>query len=212
MHGDYFDDLMPWSINTENLDLRTRRDVEFLGKLNLQYASRTWRKHAEKMSAKVKTEPDYQRREKFQIDAEKSFRKANELRKIAESAESKPCLFEKPTFKTGARVTCFLEKPDRFVSGILTKVKAETEEEDEEVRITDAVLTIRVYDQSGQRLIDFAPNGFTLFPTEDYEYFKTHLSFFRVYLNYYAQSIPDRDKADRMLFCITGQSGPPEIA
>ncbi len=212
MHGDYFDDFMPWSVNSENLNLRNRRDMVNLGKENLQFLARFWKKHAEKMSAKVKTETDFHRRERFLQDVEDSTFKAREIRKIAEGAESKPCLFEKPTFKTGNRITCFMENPDRFISGILAKVKADTEEEDEEVRIKSAALTIRVYDQSGQHLIDFVPEGFTVFRTEDYEFFKTHLDYFRLYLNYYTQSIPDRDKADRMLFCISGQPSPIDAA
>lgn len=213
MHGDYFDDFMPGSIDSENLNLRDRRDMVNLGKENLMFLATFWKKHAEKMRAKIKVEPDYRRREKFEQDADESAFKAREIRKIAEGAESKPRLFEKPTFKTGARVTCFMEKPDRYVSGILAKVKADTEEEDEEVVLSNAVLAIRVYDQSGrQQLIDFVPEGFTMFLTEDYEYFKTHLAYFRMYLGYFAQSVPDQDKANRMLFCISGQSNPIDVA
>ena len=210
MHGDYFDDFIPAMISSENLSLRSQRDMANLGKENLQFLIRFWKKRAEKMRAKVKVEPDFEKRGQFEYEANSAAHKASELKKIAEGAESKPHLFEKPTFETGSHVTCFLEQPDRYVSGILIKIKADTDED--AVTGKNAVFFIRVFDQSGQHTIEYAPDGFSLFMTDEFEYFKAHWGFFRLYLEYHTYSIPDRDKADRMLFCISRQPPPPEAA
>lgn len=203
MHGDFFNDFMPWSVNSEALDLRDRRDLLYLGKENLQYLAKFWKKHADKMYAKVKTEPDYYRREKYERDAEDSAYKAREISKIAEDAVSKPRLFEKPTFVTGSHVTCFLEDPDRFVSGILVKVKTDAYVDENPVVIEGVVMSIRVNDGSGYHLIDYIPDGFSIFMTSDFEYFKTHSHYFRIYLNYHTGSLPERDKCDRMISCVS---------
>lgn len=214
MHGDYFDDFMPWSVNSDRLNLKDRRDMVNLGRENLLFLAKFWEQHAKKMYAKVDNPATtYQNRERFEHDARDSTFKAREIKKIAETAESKPRLFEKPAFKTGSQVTCFLEKPDRFVSGVLAKVKADaTINEDGTAEIKDAILSIRVYDHSGQHLIDYVPDGFTLFMTEDFEYFRRHWQFFELYLNYHTWTIPERDKVNRMLYCLLSSLPDPPTA
>ena len=214
MRGDYFDDFMPWSINSESLSLKSRRDLDNLGKENLHFIARFWEGHAKKMYDKANTATAYEEREKFKHDASRSNFKAREIRKIAKTAPSKPRIFEKPSFKTGDRVVCFLEKPSRFCSGVITKMKIDNPIFDEAngiITAKNAVFLIRTYDNKSDR-ITYEPDGLTLFTAEDFEYFKNDWYFFRVYLNYYAQTITEHDKVERMLCCISGQPDPPTAA
>ncbi len=210
MRGDYFEDFMPWSVNSESLKLRDRRDMINLGKENLQFLARFWKQHADKMSAKV-NDPNvtFHNREKFEQDAEDSAFKARELRKLAEEADSKPRLFEKIAFESGSQVTVFQENPDRFVSGVIAKIKPAAND-DETADVHHARFLIRPTGTFESGIIDYTPDGFTLFLTKDFEYFQHHPMFFRLCLNYHTWSIPDRDKVDRMIFCVTGSSDPPD--
>ncbi|MBQ1528401.1 hypothetical protein IIZ77_01995, partial [Candidatus Saccharibacteria bacterium] len=73
-------------------------------------------------------------------------------------------------------------------------------------------LLIRAYDGNDQHTIEYVPDGFSLFMADDFEYFKTHPRFFRLYLNYYTQTIPERDKVDRMIACLPPRHTPPDAA
>ncbi|MBQ1528599.1 hypothetical protein IIZ77_03065, partial [Candidatus Saccharibacteria bacterium] len=118
MYGDYFEQYIPVKYRHDSLELRTYREMEFLGRENLQLLARFWKQHAEKRAKNAETAATYEEREKADFDAREERILAKELNKIAAEAEPKPLLFEKPTFKTGSRVICFLENPDRYVSGI----------------------------------------------------------------------------------------------
>lgn len=215
MRGDYFDDFMPWSINSENLSLKNRYDMDNLGKENLLFVARFWEQHARKMYDKANTATTYEEREKFKYDASRSSFKAREIRKIAKTAQSKPCIFEKPSFKTGDSVVCFLEQPSRFCFGIIAKINITNpvfDEADEVIAVENAVFLIRINDQSERRLITYVPDALTLFTSKDFEYFRSHWHYFKTYLNYYAQTISEHDKVNRMLSCLSGQPDPPTVA
>lgn len=214
MFGGHYEDFIPVMYRHYSLKLDSYRDLLFMGKESLQCLARFWEKHA-KTCDRIANDPksNYEKREYAESQAREERYMAGELRRFAKEAESKPNLFERPTFRKGLQVTCFLENPDRYVSGVLVKVKAEAEmREDDVIEIKDAILIIRTYDQSGQHLIEYAPDGFTLFTTEDFEFFQAHWSYFKFYLNYHTWTIPERDKVNRMLYCLSGQPNPPEVA
>lgn len=209
MFGDYFEDFIPVMYRHGDIRLNSRRDMIFLGKENLQLLARFWERHAAKREKNSETAARYEDRERAASDAREERFYAGELRRFAKEAESKPMIFSKPTFHVNDRITYFLENPDRFVSGKLSKISHYDEE------AGTATFSLLVIDKLGAHTIEFEPEEFSLYKTEDFEYFRAHISFFETYLSYYAEHITECDKAQRILraaAALSPRSDPPDAA
>ena len=210
-----YGDFIPVMYRHYSLTPDSRRDMIFLGKKTLQCLADFWEKHAESQDRVAETAPTYKARERAEEQAKREREMAEILRGFVKEAEPKPNLFAIPVIKTGSRVTCFLENPDRYVSGVVAKIKASTtrHDDDDTVEINDATAVIRINNLLlGQQTISYALGDFTMFATEDFEYFRKHQRFFELYLNYHAKTVPEHDKVARMLRCLSDQPDPPEAA
>lgn len=217
MFGDYYEKYIPVMYRHDSLELDDESKLFFLGRENLQCLAAFWKQHAETcQNISEDMSKDYKTRERNARQAADERRMFKELSDMAKKAASKPCLFERPAIKTGSRVTCFLENPDRYVSGIVAKVNAGIVIIDDAadgkkpiVHIDDVTMLVRLSDQQVIRCI---PDNFTPLMTEDFEYFRQNKRYFRTYLKYRVRKFPEEDKVERMLACLQPPSTPPDVA
>jgi len=203
MLGDYFEDFIP-EIYKGNLELLSARDMVFLGKDNLQLLARFWEHHIKNLTNRLQLESDFEKREKLERRIASVSYMARELRRMSKDADSKPLLFVKPTLKASTRVVIFLENPARFVPGVIAKIVVDEESQ-------TGIFYVRSYG-GNHELIAYEPDGFSIFLADDFEYFKRHQRYFGLYLSYYADTVPERDKVMRMLDCLSSQPDPPPAA
>ena len=209
-------DLLPWDVEPRKLNPQSDADMLNLGRENLEYLARFWKKRAEKMTAKAKEETDFSCREQHEQDAEASEYKASVIKELANHAESKPLLFEKPALKKGCQITCFLEEPtSHYVSGPISDIRGQSaefanDEKETLIKATGVIFTIKVHDRSEPYKVNYSPDyWFTIMKKADFEYFRTHPEYFRLYLSYHAQTIPEYDKARKMYATILKLSDHP---
>ena len=183
---------IPVSYRNAYVTIETDNDLRYLGKENLQFLARFWEACAVKARSTRDATVNAEEWDRLDGRARSANDRSHHLRSLSKTSISKPRLFERPTYRVGSKVTCFMENPDRFISGTLSEINGISDASDEEnedvVQIQSATFTIKVYDANlpqRYREYTYVPDGLTLYPTEDFEYYRHHPSYFNMTLRYH---------------------------
>ena len=204
----------------KGLDIRTDRDLEYLGRENLLFLIKFWKDRMKKFSKKAAAEPSKLKRDDLESEVKLCLEKQDRLKGLAARSESKPAFFEKRAIRIGSKVTCFTTEPDSYVSGTVVKIcvddKIDVDEEpktDVEKESKTGSFSIRVYDRNlFTKYYDlvYTPDGRSLFFTSDFEYYCAHPDYFKYVLYYYAGKLTPSEIAyiDRMLAALPEPATP----
>ena len=210
---------IPVSYRSAYVSITTDNDLLALGKENLYYLARVWEKCAEKAKATMAETTNSDKLDRLSSKVRAYSDRARHLRTVAKDAFDKPKIFERPVLHIGSRVTCFLMDPDRFVSGTLAKVvdvkniapvsaPAENTEDDEDskAKTATAKFVIRVSDSHGSHDYTYTPDILTLYPTEDFEFYRSHPKYLGLTLRLRMNVITPSELAfiDRILNALPG--------
>ncbi|MBR3131169.1 hypothetical protein IKG31_01185 [Candidatus Saccharibacteria bacterium] len=175
-------DLIPVTIFAGLDDIRSDKDLRYLGKENLQYLAKFWESRKKKFADKRDAETDPFKRDDYQNEVDDCESKRNYLMRLALQSKSKPPFLEKRIFYIGSKVVFFSSSPDQYIKGIIVKVYVDEESE-------TGSFSIRIQDDNmftGSYELQYTPDGMSLFLAKDFHYYCTHPDYFRYVLNYYS--------------------------
>lgn len=159
------------------------QDYTYLGKENLAYLARFWDNRIKRFRDMLKAESDPDKKGNIRRELRECGAKLDYLKNLISCSESKPAFFRKPVISIGTKVVCFAADPDRYIIGTIVKI-----DRDEESGIGS--LTIRTFDKNlcaKSYDIVYAPDGFSMFLAEDFDYYRAHPDYFRLTLEYLAR-------------------------
>ncbi|MBR5389285.1 hypothetical protein IK146_01875 [Candidatus Saccharibacteria bacterium] len=218
-------DLIPVYLQN-GLDVKTEKDLEYLGRENLLFLAKFWKNRMGKFYQKAEAEPSRLKRDDLKSEVQFCSKKRDYLRALAARSESKPAIFEKQAIRVSTKVTYFTTEPDdSYVSGIVVKINVDNKIDVDEAK-TDidresktGSFSIRVYDRNLlTKYYDFVytPDGRSLFLTSDFEYYCAHPDYFKFVLYYCTDTLTPSEIAyiDRMLAALPETATPasPDIA
>ena len=177
--------------------IESEKDLLFLGKENLQFLARFWKKRKEKFVAKMNEESSPLLREDYREEVEECGAKYNYLRSLAARAVSKPILFDREPFRRTDRVACFMSSPDRFVIGTIVHIFYDEDSGTGSfsIRIYDKNLLEKTYD------LMYMPEGRSMFAVDEFNYYCSDHDYFRLVLEYSAPNLtpPELTRIERMV-------------
>lgn len=189
-------DCIPGSFYISIAGIETARDLIYLGKENLTYLARFWKKRKKKFSEKLFSEKDSQKRDGIKLEIERCDARWEYLESIIPNSESKPAFFAKPVFKKGNRVACFVAEPDRYVVGTIVDITTEPIPGEKNEDLKMGTFIIRAYDRElGENYdLEYTPDGSLMFLADYLDYYRANPDYYRY-----------------MLYCLAAPSNPREI-
>ena len=177
--------------------IKTDDDLIYLGRENLQYLARFWKKRMEKFADKRDRAKGSSERDDFDEEVRDCHEKYDYLKKLTVATPSKPLLFEKTIIRIGSKVTCFISETDRYISGSIVKINYDEE-------LETGTFVVRVYDKNvSTKAYDYVytPDGLSLVTTDDFKYYCDNPDYFRFTLRYRARSMTPTESVliERML-------------
>lgn len=202
----HFDECIPAFLSTPDPDFFRDCNPSVFGKDDILNLARFWKAREEKFRYKSFHETSIQKSQDFASEADLCEAKSKFLRSLASRAEEKPPIFEKPTVHLNERTAFFVEKPDRFLIGALTRISVDEE-------ANTGAFNIRAFDPKTNKVENFVyePDGFSIFPENYFIYFRKNPDYLKLYLELHAWSTIDQFKAERML-AVLPPPPPPDAA
>ncbi len=192
----YYSDFIPTKNETQFL---------YIGQESILFLSATWYKLAGDLLARGLAAKSIDER-MDKVSKSQEYREFGDyLQELASRTTSKPLLFQKNPFRTGDRVTCFINKPSAQLRGDLKRANrfldtiiVGTDRNGSRV-IYSVVLRNQKNDDEKPQRYKFIPDNISAISTDDFHYFKLHPNFFRLYLNINATNDSERGKIEPIL-------------